>query len=137
MIAGAALLLLIIGVAVTRRTSTPQIDVKPLENGDSTRYLEHMDAVEREFVDNPQQAAARARGLVEEVMRRMNFPDRLDHSQRFKDLSRHDAAASKALQTADAELRKHPDDTESLRRVVQSYRDALRRLLTVEKRAAA
>jgi hypothetical protein len=137
LIGGAVLIVALVIVALTRRKGTPTIEVQPLAEPDTARYLEHMEAVEREFVDNPQQAAARARGLVEEVMRRMGFPDRLEREQRFKDVSHHDTAAAKALQVADVELKKHPNDTEALRRVVQAYREVLRRLLHAEERAAA
>lgn len=126
------LALVAIALIVAARRRGPRLELKELSRLEAARYLEELDAVERQFVDNPQQAAARARGIAEEVLRRMGFPDRIDAEQKARDLARHDGDAAKAIREADQDLRRHSGDTERLRRSVQRYRDAVQRLLKAE-----
>lgn len=120
-----------IAFAVMRRRRGG-LSIQPLPTADAARYLQEMEGIERGFVDDPGQAAARARGIVDEVTRRMGFPDRLDAAQRAKDLSSHDREAGRMMATAGGHLQEHPDDTEKLRQAVQHYRDVLRRLVKAE-----
>lgn len=129
---GLALLVLAVIVAVARSRGGARLDLHDLAPLDAARYLEEFDAIERHFVDDPQQAAARARGIAEEVLRRMGFPDRIDAEQKARDLARHDGVAAKAVREADADLRNHGGDTERLRQSVQRYRTAVRRLLKAD-----
>jgi hypothetical protein len=119
-----------IAFAVARRRRGG-LSIQELAPADVSRYMQEMDSIERSFVDDPGQAAARARGMVDEVTRRMGFPDRLDSKQRAKDLSGHDREAGRLMEAAGGHLQQHPDDTEKLRLAVQHYRDLLRRLLKV------
>ncbi|GAC1334118.1 MAG: hypothetical protein NVSMB17_15380 [Candidatus Dormibacteria bacterium] len=120
--------LLVAGLALVRRGRRPRLVLRDLTPADVDRYLANFAAAEREFVDHPAQAAARARGLVEEVMRRRGYPDRLEPAQRIADLGAHDRTAAKALEAANNNLKSGASDTEKLRLVVQGYRTVLIRL---------
>ena len=125
----AVLLLVILVVAVlARRGRRPRLVLRELTPADIDRYNANFAAAEREFVDHPAQSAARARGLVEEVMRRRGFPDRIEPAQRITDLARHDRQAARALEAANTNLTTAAGDTEKLRLVVQNYRAVLVRL---------
>jgi len=126
--AAVLLILLVAGLALVRRGRRPRLVLRDLTPADVDRYLANFAAAEREFIDHPAQAAARARGLVEEVMRRRGFPDRIEPQQRIADLSGHDRAAAKALGAANDNLKSGGGDTEKLRLVVQDYRTVLVRL---------
>jgi hypothetical protein len=123
------LILVVAAAAMLVRRSGRGPSITRLAATEAQRYLQEMEAVVASFVDEPEQAAARARGLVEEVMRRMGFPDRIDRRQRIRDVKGHDRDAARHLSIADTGLREHGGDTEHLRKVVQGYRDAMHRLL--------
>jgi len=114
-------------LVASRRGRGAKLDLRALPPEHASRYLAEMEAAEATFVDNPQQAVARARGLVEEIMRRKGFPDRIDSDQRLRDLQRHDRAAAQSLKEAYAGT--NAKNTESMRKALQSYRDVLRRLV--------
>jgi hypothetical protein len=101
------------------------------------RYVQEFEAIEREFVDHPEQAAARARGIAEEVMRRRGFPDRIEPRQRISDLGAHDRDAARALEAANTHLAGGNADTEKLRQVVQHYRTVVYRLTGTPLQRAA
>jgi hypothetical protein len=127
--AGAVVLaLIILALVIARRPRGGKLEVIGLPAEHASRYLAEIEAAEAAFVDNPQAAVARARGLVEEVLRRMGFPDRIDGEQRLKDLQGYDRVAAQAMKEAYGSVRPGAD-TESLRRALQNYRDTLRRLL--------
>lgn len=137
-----AILAVVVVVAVlavllllARRRRGPRLDVHKLDSVQGQRYVEEFAAIERDFVDHPDQATARAKGIVEEVMRRMGFPDRIDGEQRVKDLAGYDREAAASLAAADKDLRGGAGDTEKLRRVLQSYRDVLHRLVELPRAA--
>ena len=122
------LLLVILAVVMGRRTRRPTFELRDLEPADGQRYVEEFAAIQREFLDHPEQAAARARGVAEEVMRRRGFPDRIEPKQRINDLSFHDKEAARSLQAANTNLGGAGDNTERLRQVVQHYRALVYRL---------
>ena len=106
------------------------MEVQPLSPEDTTRYLREMEEAEAMFVNDPAQAAARARGVVEEVLRRQGFPDRVDSQQRVADLKRHDSQAAEALKSGAGRLHgARQDDTERMRLALRDYRTALDRMV--------
>lgn len=129
--AGAVVLvvLLVLALVVARRSRKPRLELRELAAEDMARYTEEFAGIEREFVERPEQAAARARGVVEEAMRRRGFPDRIEPAQRIRDLAGHDRDAARALEAANTDLKGAGGDTERLRRVVQSYRAVLNWLI--------
>ena len=129
-----AVLVLLLVMALRRRRGT-KLDVRKLDSAESQRYVDEFATIEREFVDHPDQAVARAKGMVEEVMRRMGFPDRIDVQQRVRDVNSHDRNAAASLGAADKNLRNAGQDTDRLRKALQSYRDVLHRLLELPRAA--
>ena len=127
--------ILVVASVASRRRAAPRLDIHELEAAEGQGYLDEFQAIENEFVDRPEQAVARARGVVEEVMRRMGFPDRLDAHQRVKDLSGHNREAGRSLEAAEVDLKGRADDTERLRRALQSHRHVLHRLLGADTAA--
>lgn len=116
----AALLLVI-------RRRRPGLEIHELDAADVKRYQASFAAIEAEFQAQPQVAIGRARGMVDEVMRRMGFPDRVDASQRGKDLAGHDRRAAEAYDSAGRDLR--AADNAAMSRALASYREVLDRLL--------
>lgn len=129
------IVLILLLFMASRRRRGPRLEVRKLDSLEGQRYVDEFAAIERDFVDHPDQATARAKGMVEEVMRRMGFPDRIDGQQRIRDLAGHDKTAAASLTAADKDLRDGGGDTERLRRVLQSYRDVLHRLLDLPRAA--
>jgi hypothetical protein len=135
-IAGAVVLVaLVILLFLARRRRTPRLALHKLDPAEGQRYADEFAALEQDFVRQPEQSAARARGICEEVMRRMGFPDRIDSEQRVRDLAGYDREASTSLAAANKELRGSTDDTERLRRIVQEYRKVVNRLLDLPRAA--
>ena len=136
LIAGAVVLVaLVILLVLASRRRRPKLDVHKLDTSESQRYADEFASLEQDFVQQPEQSAARARGVCEEVMRRMGFPDRIDAQQRVRDLGAYDREAATALEAVDRDLRGSTDDTERLRRIVQGYRKVLNRLLDLPRAA--
>lgn len=134
-VAVVVVVLILLLVIASRRRRGPKLEVRKLDSLESQRYIDEFAAVERDFVDHPEDATARAKGIVEEVMRRMGFPDRIDSRQRIRDLAGYDRNAAASLTAADKDLRSGGGDTERLRRILQSYRDVLHRLLELPRAA--
>ena len=120
--------LVVVAVVLGQRRQRPKFELRDLEAGTAERYVEEFAAIEREFLDHPEQAAARARGVAEEVMRRRGFPDRIEPKQRISDLGFHDKEAARSLQAANSNLGGAGENTERLRQVVQHYRALVYRL---------
>ncbi len=136
LIVGAVVLLaLVLLLFLASRRRKPKLDLHKLEATEGQRYADEFAALEQDFIHQPEQSAARAKGLCEEVMRRMGFPDRIDSQQRIHDLAGYDREAASALATADKELRGSTADTERLRRIVQEYRKVLNRLIDLPRAA--
>ena len=126
---------LVVLLVLASRRRRPKLDLHKLDAGESQRYADEFAALEQDFVQQPEQSAARARGVCEEVMRRMGFPDRIESQQRVRDLAGYDREAAAALEAADKELHGSTDNTERLRRIVQQYRKVLNRLLDLPRAA--
>jgi hypothetical protein len=102
--------------------------VRRLDAVEAQRYLAAFAGAEGDFELRPEVAIAQARGIVEEVLRRMGFPDRIDATAKARDLAAHDRAAGAALEDADRSLQES-SGRESLHRALTSYRAVLYRLL--------
>jgi hypothetical protein len=125
------LIVLAIAVVVLRSLRRPGITLRELSESDIERYQATFATIEGEVETRPQQAAARARGLVEEVLRRLGFPDRVDSAQKARDVARYDRACSALLREADAAIREPGASPEAMRQVVGRYREALNLLLSL------
>ncbi|HXA41712.1 MAG TPA: hypothetical protein VNV65_02245 [Candidatus Solibacter sp.] len=126
---GAVAVVLVVALLLVlyRRSRRPALDIRRLDAAEVQRYTAAFAAIEAEFQAQPQVAIGRARGTVEEVMRRMGFPDRVDAAQRGRDLAAYDRRAAAAYESAGKELR--AGDNASLGLAMTGYREVLERLL--------
>ena len=108
------------------------LEIAQVSDTDANRYRADFVVIAAEAEERPQVAAGRARGTVEEVLRRMGFPDRVDSAQKAKDVAAYDRQVSKLLTEADAAL-DGSADPKVLVRAVELYGQALERLLPVEE----
>jgi hypothetical protein len=123
----AALLIVFLAYLVARiRRRRTQIRPNVLAEVDTSRYRAMMEEALLTLDRDPQQAAAQARGIVEEAMRRRGFPDRIDAQQRVKDLRAFNRDAAAAYESAGASL---ATGGAALGDAVQRYREALEALL--------
>jgi hypothetical protein len=120
--------LVVVAAVLLARRLRPGLEIRKLDAGEAQRYLETLARVEGDFERAPEVAVAQARGLVEEVLRRMGFPDRVDTAQKARDLAAHDRVAAAALEAADRALRAGGGPG-SLADALTSYRKALDHLL--------
>jgi uncharacterized protein (TIGR03382 family) len=127
--AAAVLVVVVLLLVLLLRRRRPRLQVAPLAAADAERYRREFAAIEAQLGDRPQPAAARARGVVEEVLRRMGFPDRVDSAQKARDVASYDRALAPLLAEADAEIRAAGVDAVRLGHVVGLYRQALDGLL--------
>ena len=126
------LVVLVTAVLVARRRRAPRLAITPLAAANAARYRADFATVEADLVERPQQAAGRARGLVEEVLRRMGFPDRVDSAQKAKDVASYDREVSRLLAEADVAIRSGTDAA-AVTHAVGLYGQALDRLLPVKE----
>ena len=134
LLVAAAIVALVVALAVLSvRRGRPKFEVVSLPPADVDRYRRDFDAIQAEVADRAQQSAARARGLVEEVLRRMGFPDRVDSAQKARDVASYQPGLARVLDAADTEIRAAGTDQVRLERVVSLYRQALDSLLGVEE----
>ena len=120
-------------VVLLLRRRRPGLQIAALPRAEAERYRHDFDAIQAQAGNRATQSAARARGLVEEVLRRMGFPDRVDSAQKARDVAGYDRAVARLLTDADAEIRAAGTDRARLTRVVNLYRQALDGLLGVEE----
>jgi hypothetical protein len=97
--------LVLVAAVLLARRRRPGLEIRKLNAAEAQRYLETLARLEGDFERAPEVAVAQARGLVEEVLRRMGFPDRVDAAQKARDLAAHDRVAAAALEAADRSLR--------------------------------
>ena len=133
LVAAVVVALVLVLAVISVRRGRPKIEVVPLPPADARRYRRDFDAIQAEVADRAQQSAARARGLVEEVLRRMGFPDRVDSAQKARDVASYQPGLARILDAADTEIRAAGTDQVRLERVVSLYRQALDGLLGVEE----
>lgn len=122
-----ALAVMLALVAIRRRRRGPA--VHPLGPADAARYRRDFDAIREQAGERPQPSAARARGMVEEVLRRMGFPDRVDFGQKARDVAAYDRDVAKLLTQADAAIRVPGAGPVEMERVIALYGEALELLL--------
>jgi hypothetical protein len=125
---GVVALALVAAFVILRRRGRPLVMVRRLDAMEAQRYLAAFASAEGDFESRPEVAVAQARGIVEEVLRRMGFPDRIEATAKARDLSAHDRAAGAALEDADRSLQEG-SGRESLCRALTGYRAVLFRLL--------
>ena len=69
-----------------RKKRHDELEIRPVSQGARERYLERWDAVQAQFVDDPEGAVGEADNLIQEVMRERGYPVE-DFDQRAADIS--------------------------------------------------
>jgi hypothetical protein len=128
----AIVIVVVVVLALVLRRRRAGLQVHKLGDTDATRYRAEFTVIAAEAEARPQVAAGRARGTVEEVLRRMGFPDRVDSAQKARDVAGYDRHVAKLLSEADAALHGSADPKQMVR-MVELYGQALERLLPVEE----
>lgn len=118
-----------------RRERVRQLDIRPLPPGDVDRYTRDWRAVQKRFVDQPEEAVGEADRLVTDLMQRRGYPVG-DFEQRAADVSvDHPAVVEnyRAGHRLAARARDGGAATEDLRQAMVHYRTLFDDLL--EKRS--
>jgi len=97
-------LIALLAYLIARRRKQLAIELSTLSENDASRYRTMMDDAVQKLDVNPQQAAAQARGIVEEVMRRRGLRDRIDSAQRVRDLRSINRDAAGAFEAGNIQL---------------------------------
>lgn len=90
-------------------------------------YFRRIDEVERMFVNQPREAVAAAKLLVDDMLTRMGFPVRISNDERVRDLRHFNRTHSDRYRIA-TRLKSDPS-TEDLRRSLQAYLETARDLV--------
>lgn len=107
-----------------RRERVSQLDIRPLPPGDADRYTRDWRAVQKRFVDQPEQAVGEADRLVTDLMQRRGYPMG-DFEQRAADVSVDHPAVVENYRAANrlaARARDGGAATEDLRQAMVHYR---------------
>jgi DNA-binding ferritin-like protein len=106
-----------------REERRAQFDIRPLSPAARERYVEQWQAVQAQFVDDPENAVSSADGLIRNVMADRGYPVD-DFDQRAADLSVDHPAVVENYREANRLTRasNDADRTENLRQAMRHYR---------------
>jgi hypothetical protein len=122
-----------------RQERVEALDIRPLDPGERTRFLERWRVVQAMFVDDPAGAISEADNVVGEVMRARGYPVG-DFEQRAADVSVNHPQVVDHYRTAHAiatRQRGGTADTEQLRQAMVHYRALVSDLLDLPSDGAA
>jgi hypothetical protein len=120
-----AILLAIVGLRTRGRRSAPGI--RPLPANLVEPYESRLPEIERLFVNQPREAVAAAKLLVDDMLNRMGYPVRMANEERVRDLRGRRRAVADLYKQASG-LKSDPT-TEQLRQSLQRYLEIARKLL--------
>jgi len=95
-------------------------------------YERRIDEVERLFVNQPREAVAAAKLLVDDMLTRMGYPVRISNDERVRDLRHYSRTHAERYRLASG-LKATPT-TEDLRRTLMAYLDTARELCAEARR---
>lgn len=123
-------ILLVLAIAIrafTSRRARPAFETRALPASYTGAYEARMTELQAMFVNQPREAVAGAKQLVDDMTMRMGYPTRLTDRERLTDMASVDRRHADRYRTG---LALKPDSTtEEMRRVLQSYLDLGRDLL--------
>ena len=119
---------------IAARRARPAFETRALPDSYLGPYEARMVELRAMFVNNPREAVAGAKQLVDDMMMRMGYPTRLTDRERLTDMAAVDRRHADRYR-AGVEL-KSDSTTEEMRRVLQSYLDLGRELLDRKERTA-
>jgi hypothetical protein len=115
------LVLAIVVRAVTNRRSRPSFETRALPAGHLGAYESRMTELRAIFVNDPREAVAGSKQLIDDMTMRMGYPTRLTDQERMTDLASVDRRHAERYRTG---LVLKPDSTtEEMRRALQSHLD--------------
>ena len=121
------LVLAIIVRAVTNRRRRPAFETRALPASYIAAYEARMAELQAMFVNNPREAVASSKQLVDDMTMRMGYPTRLTDRERMTDMAAVDPKHAERYRTG---LALKPDSTtEEMRRALQAHLDLARDLL--------
>lgn len=123
-VAIAVLLLIALTSVMRRRTKPFRTQMFPANYVEP--YERRIDEVERMFVNQPREAVAAARLLVDDMLTRMGYPVRISNEERVRDIRHYNRTHSDRYRLASG-LKSNPT-TEDLRRSLMAYLDTARDL---------
>jgi flagellar biosynthesis/type III secretory pathway M-ring protein FliF/YscJ len=129
------LVLVLIVRAVAARRARPAFETRALPASYVGPYEARMVELRAMFVNNPREAVAGAKQLVDDMTMRMGYPTRMTDRERLADMAAVDRRHASRYRVG---LELKPDSTtEEMRRVLQSYLDLGRELLGRRERTPA
>lgn len=123
-VAIAVLLLMALTSVMRRRTKPFPTQMFPANYVEP--YERRIDEVERMFVNQPREAVAAAKLLVDDMLTRMGYPVRISNEERVRDIRHYNRTHSDRYRLASG-LKSNPT-TEDLRRSLMAYLDTARDL---------
>ncbi len=117
--------LVVMGVLGQRRRAPFETRMFPENYIDP--YSRRIDEIERMFVNQPREAVAAAKLLVDDMLTRMGYPVRISNQERARDLRYNSRQMSERYHLASS-LKSEPS-TEDLRRSLQAYLETSRDLV--------
>ena len=122
-IAAIVILVLAIGGFVMRRTRKP-FETRAISADLVQTYETRIPEVEQMFVNQPREAVAAARQLVDDMLSRMGYPARMNPNERVSDIRYFDRTHADRYRTA--ATMKHDATTEEMRRSLRALLDMAR-----------
>lgn len=126
-LAAVVLAVALIARAISGRRSTPTFRIRSLPVGYFNAYQARITELQTMFVDQPREAVASAKHMVEDLMVRLGYPTRLTEEERRADLASVERRHGDWYRTGTA-LRADAT-TEELRRSLQAYCELARSLI--------
>lgn len=121
------LVVVVVVVAISSRRGRAQFQVRPLPPDEIGAREARIDEIERMFVNQPREAVAAARLLVDEMLTKMGYPVRLTAQERARDLRYNNRAHADRYSSAGG--LKDDANTEEMRRALKGYLDTAREIL--------
>lgn len=121
------LVVALVVVVMRSRPGGAKFQLRPLPADEIDAREARIDEIERMFVNQPREAVAAARLLVDEMLTKMGYPVRLTATERARDLRSYNRAHADRYASAGA--LKDDANTEEMRRALKGYLDTAREIL--------
>lgn len=121
-----AIVIALVASAARQRARKP-FEVHPFPANYVDPYTRRIDEIEKMFVNQPREALAAAKLLVDDMLTRMGYPVRMTNQERVKDLRHY--SRPRAERYLAATVFKGEPTTEQMRRGLQAHVETARELL--------
>jgi hypothetical protein len=120
----AIIVLVVLALMLSRRRERVGFEPRVLPPEELAGREQRIDEIERMFVNQPREAVAAARLLVDEMLTRMGYPVRLTAAERARDLAHFNRTHADRIRSAGAI--RDDANTEEMRRALKAYLDTAR-----------